>query len=53
MVLIIAFAVGLIVFFVVQQMNNKKKEPQPDKLELKRKEALDAILKNNKDRYVG
>lgn len=52
MVLIIAFAVGLVVFFVVQQMN-KKKEPQPDKLELKRKEALDAILKNNKDRYVG
>ena len=50
MVLIIAFAVGLVVFFVMQQMNRKKGN-QLNNLELKRKESLDAILKNNKDRY--
>ena len=52
MVLIIAFAVGLIVYFVMQQMN-KRKGTQLNNVELKRKASLDDILKNNKDRYVG
>ncbi len=52
MVLIIAFAVGLIVYFVVQQMN-KRKGNQLNNVELKRRASLDDILKNNKDRYVG
>jgi hypothetical protein len=52
MILIIAFAVGVLAYFIVQQ-RNRRKEQQPDKLELQRKASLDDILKNNKDRYVG
>lgn len=52
MVLIVAFAVGLLVYFITQQMNRRKGQ-QTNRMELKRRESLDAILKNNKDRYTG
>ncbi len=52
MVLIIAFAVGVLVYFIIQQMNRRKGQ-QLDKVELKRRASLDDILKNNKDRYAG
>ena len=52
MILIIAFAAGVLVYFIVQQVNRRKGQ-QLDKVELNRKASLDDILKNNKDRYVG
>lgn len=39
----------LIYFFVERQIN--KRGTSEKSLQLQRKEALDAILKNNKDRY--
>ncbi|MEI8278235.1 MAG: hypothetical protein WCG87_00645 [Bacteroidota bacterium] len=50
MFLTVVLIVGIVAFLVSQAVNNRK-AVREHRSQMQRKETLDAILKNNKDRY--
>ena len=50
--LLVVLIITAVVVYVVSGLISNNKSAREQRLQLQRKEILDAILKNNKDRYV-
>jgi hypothetical protein len=50
--LLVVLIITAVVVYVVSGLISNNKSVREQRLQLQRKEILDAILKNNKDRYV-